>query len=107
MHCTDDPDDKENDMRFQFLMEDECNKLREGYTLANTAKSTKWALNNSAARKDARAKALQEKCPDDPVLIPHSPHCIGMPATILQKVPPIALSVQQSCSQYNNCRPFI
>lgn len=63
--CTDDPSDKENHTRFQFLTEDECDKLKEGYTLANTAKSTKWALNNFAAWKDARAKAQQEKCPDD------------------------------------------
>ena len=38
--CADEPDDKENDTRFQFLTEDECDKLKEGYTPANTAKST-------------------------------------------------------------------
>ena len=60
---TDKPDDKENDTRFQFLTEDECNKLKKGYTPANTTKSTKWALNNFAAWKDAHAQ--QVKCPDN------------------------------------------
>ena len=63
--CADGSGNKENDARFQFLTEEEFSKLQEGYKPANTAKCTKWAVNNFEAWRKARVKAQKEKCPDD------------------------------------------
>ena len=45
--CADGSGNKENDARFQFLTEEEFSKLQEGYKPVNTAKCTKWAVNNN------------------------------------------------------------
>ena len=63
--CVSGSGNKENDARFQFLTEEEFAELQEGYKPVNTAKCTRWALNNFEAWREARVKAQKEKCPED------------------------------------------
>ena len=63
--CTSGSSNKETDARFQFLTEEELDKLQEGYKPANTQKCTKCALKNFETWRGARAKTETEKCPED------------------------------------------
>ena len=54
--------------RFDFLDDNDFEKMKDGYKPINTDKSTKWAVNNFKSWKDARKEAGQETCPDDLLL---------------------------------------
>ena len=62
---------------FQFIDDDDFEKLKEGYKPVNTSKSTKWALRNFDAWRAVRTTSAKGKCPDnllnstDPALLSH------------------------------------
>ena len=56
---------EDDEDRFEFLTEEEHDRLKEGYVPRNTEKNTKWALSNFESWRQAHVKSRLKLCPDN------------------------------------------